>query len=70
MPLTEMGTVVSFTVVTSTASLNVKTIGLFADTALAPFTGLTVTTVGAVVLATPEVPVVKLLVNGTTVFPA
>ena len=42
----------SFTVVASTASLNVKTIGLLTETALAPFIGLTLTTVGTVVLAT------------------
>ena len=60
----------SFTVVASTASLNVNTIGLLTETAVAPFIGLTLTTVGAVVFATAEVPVVKLLVNGTTAFPA
>jgi len=61
MLLTEVGSI---------ASLKVKTIGLFTETALAPFSGLTLTTVGSVVFGAPDVPVVKLLVNGTTAFPA
>jgi hypothetical protein len=43
---------------------------LFTDTSVAPFAGLTETTEGPVVTATPDVPVVKLLVNGMTAFPA
>src|SRR6267154_5124807 len=65
-----MGTVLLFTVVGSTILLKVKTTLLLTATPVAPFVGLTVATVGRVVSATPEVPVVKLLVNGTTAFPA
>jgi hypothetical protein len=43
---------------------------LLVATPVAPFPGTTVVTVGCVVLATPDVPVVNVLVNGTTVFPA
>lgn len=39
------------------------------DTLLAPFAGLTVSTDGVVVFAVGELPVVKLLINGTTAFP-
>src|SRR6267154_3923253 len=65
-----MGTVLLFTVVGSTILLKVKTTLLLTATPVAPFVGLTVATVGRVVSATPEVPVAKLLVNGTTAFPA
>jgi hypothetical protein len=50
--------------------LNVNTIALLTATALAWFAGLTLTTAGVVVFATPDVPVVKVLVKGTTAFPA
>ncbi len=52
------------------ASLNVSTMLLFTATPVAPFAGLTLTTVGRVVLATPDAPVVNVLVDGTTAFPA
>jgi len=50
--------------------LNVKTTLLLTGTPVAPFTGLTDTTEGAVVSATPDAPVVKVLVKVVTVFPA
>jgi hypothetical protein len=68
-PFTEIGTVTLFTEVGSIASLKVSTIGLFTETEVAEFIGLTLTTVGSVVFGAPDVPVVKLLVNGTTAFP-
>src|SRR5579872_115921 len=68
-PFTETGTLVSFAVVTSIASLKVSTTAPPTDTLLAPFAGLTVNTDGVVVFALGELPVVKLLVNGTTAFP-
>jgi hypothetical protein len=50
--------------------LNVNTIGLLTETEFAPNTGLTLTTLGVVVFAIPDVPVMKVLVNGITEFPA
>jgi hypothetical protein len=68
--LIDTGTVMLFTVLGSRFLLNVNTTVLFTATAVAPLAGLTETTAGAVVSATPDVPVVKLLVKGTTLFPA
>jgi len=64
------GMVLPFTVVGSIVSLNVRTILLVTGTPVAPAAGFTLTTVGCVVFATLDVPVVKLLVNGVTTFPA
>src|SRR5690348_4700651 len=64
----KIGVELLFTVFGFTASLNVSTTGLFTATPVAPFAGLTEVTTGPVVTAT--VPVVKLLLNGDTVFPA
>jgi hypothetical protein len=62
--------VVSLTVVRSIGSLKVSTIGAVTDTPVAPLAGLALTTDGCVVLAVPEVPVAKLLVNDASEFPA
>jgi len=45
-------------------------IGALTDTPVAPLAGFALITDGCVVLAVPEVPVVKLLLNGTITFPA
>jgi hypothetical protein len=50
--------------------LNVNAIVLLTETPVAPAAGLIAVTVGCVVFATPDVPVVNVLVSGTTVFPA
>src|SRR5580658_3069733 len=65
-----METLALFTVVASIASLNVSTTELPTRAALDPSLGLTLTTDGAVVFASPKTPVVKLLVKGETTFPA
>jgi hypothetical protein len=51
-------------------SLNVNTMLLLTGTPVAPFAGLVAVTVAAVVTGVPDVPVVNVLVNGVTVFPA
>jgi hypothetical protein len=59
-----------FTVVRSIGSLKVSTIVLPTVMPLAPFEGLTVDTEGRVVFCVPDVPVVKVLVNVVSTFPA
>ncbi len=68
--MAKISTVFRFTVAASRASLNVTTMALATGTPVAPFTGLTAVTVGWFVFATPDVPVVKVLVKGATRFPA
>jgi len=62
--------VLLLTVLGSRFLLNVNTMLLLTATPAAPFAGHNVNTTGADVSATPDVPVVKLLVNGATVLPA
>ncbi len=59
-----------FTVAALMASLNVSTMALLVVTPVAPFPGLTAATVGLLLFATPVAPVVNVLVNGVTGFPA
>src|SRR5919198_4123365 len=63
------GTVTAFTLVGSSASLNVSTIVVFTGTPVALFSGLTDDTDGRVVSAVALVPVVKLLVKGEAALP-